>query len=136
MFSKSFYTLLAQHLNADGVLVTQATSPVFATQAFWSIANTLAATPSPYALDESLQILPYHVYVPSFGEWGFVLAAPRLAAWETIQVSVPTRFLDADALQSMHRFARDIAAVDAQVNTIHTHMLPKYYEQGWAKWFR
>jgi spermidine synthase len=137
LYSKSFYTLLAQHLSADGLMVTQATSPVFATWAFWSIANTLAATPSPYALDESLQIHPYHVYIPSFGEWGFVMAAPRLLAWDAIKAgSVPTRFLNAGALASMNRFARDIAAVDAQVNTIHTHMLPKYYEQGWAKWYR
>jgi spermidine synthase len=136
LFSQSFYTLLAEHLNADGLIVTQATSPVFATRAFWSIANTLAAVPSPYARGEFLQIHPYHAYVPSFGEWGFVIAAPHLAAWDTIKLSVPTRFLNAAALASMTQFASDIAAVDAQINTIHTHVLPKYYEQGWAKWYQ
>jgi spermidine synthase len=136
LYSKSFYTLLAQHLNADGLMVTQATSPVFATQAFWSIANTLAATPSPFALDELLQIRPYHAYVPSFGEWGFVMAAVHLPAWQGITVDVPTQFLDASAMASMPHFARDIAAVDAQINTIHTHVLPKYYEQGWAQWYQ
>ncbi len=135
LYSKSFYTLLAQHLSADGLLVTQATSPVFATQAFWSIVNTLSDVPSPYHLEETLQTLPYHAYVPSFGEWGFVIAAPRLRAWGDIRISVKTRFLDAEALAGMPSFARDIAAIPAEVNTIHTHHLPKYYEQGWAQWY-
>jgi spermidine synthase len=60
LFSRSFYTLLARHLHADGLMVTQATSPVFATQAYWSIANTLAAVPSPYARGYFLQVHPYH----------------------------------------------------------------------------
>jgi spermidine synthase len=136
LFSRSFYTLLARHLHADGLMVTQATSPVFATQAYWSIANTLAAVPSPYARGYFLQVHPYHAYVPSFGEWGFVIAAPHLAAWETINISVATRFLDTAALLSMTQFARDIAAVDAQINTIHTHVLPRYYEQGWSRWYQ
>ncbi len=135
LYSKSFYTLLAQHLNADGLLVTQATSPVFALEAFWSIATTLRAVPSPFQTNEFLQVRPYHAYIPSFGEWGFILAAPHLPAWDQIELSVPTRFLDSNTLQSMHGFPRDIAETETQVNTIHTHVLPKYYEQGWARWY-
>ena len=135
LYSKSFYTLLAQHLNADGLLVTQATSPVFALEAFWCIATTLGAVASPFQTDEFLQVRPYHAYIPSFGEWGFVLAAPHLPAWDRIELSVATRFLDNNALQSMDTFPRDIAAIETQVNTIHTHVLPNYYDQGWARWY-
>lgn len=135
LYSKSFYTLLSQHLNADGLIVTQATSPVFALEAFWSIAMTLRAVPSPVQTDEFLQVRPYHAYIPSFGEWGFIMAAPHLPAWDRIELTVSTRFLDPNALGSMDTFPRDIAAIETQVNTIHTHVLPKYYEQGWARWY-
>jgi spermidine synthase len=135
LYSKSFYTLLSQHLNADGLIVTQGTSPVFALEAFWSIVSTLRAVPSPTQIDEFLQVRPYHAYIPSFGEWGYIMAAPYLPAWDRIELSVPTRFLDANALLGMDVFPRDIAAIEAQVNTIHTHVLPKYYEQGWARWY-
>ena len=135
LYSKSFYTLLSQHMNADGLMVTQATSPVFALEAFWSIVNTLRSTPSPFQTDEFLQARPYHAYIPSFGEWGFIMAAAHLPAWERIELNVPTRFLDSNALLSMHTFARDIDQVETQVNTIHTHVLPTYYEQGWARWY-
>jgi len=39
---------------------------MFARDSFWCIAQTLKQA--------GLQTHPYHVYVPSFGEWGFVLA--------------------------------------------------------------
>jgi spermidine synthase len=46
--------------------VVQSTSPLFARRSFWSIAETLKSA--------GLNTYPYHVYVPSFGEWGYVLA--------------------------------------------------------------
>ena len=96
---------------------------------------TLRAVPSPVQTDEFLQVRPYHAYIPSFGEWGFIMAAPHLPAWDRIELTVSTRFLDPNALGSMDTFPRDIAAIETQVNTIHTHVLPKYYEQGWARWY-
>ncbi len=70
LYTKSFYRLIARHLNRNGIVTTQATSPFYAPDAFWCIANTLAETPvDPEALLR-FNIYPYHVYVPSFGDWG------------------------------------------------------------------
>ena len=135
LYSRSFYTLLTQHLNADSLIVTQATSPVFATEAFWSIAKTLRAVSSPFHLEEKLQVQPYHAYVPSFGQWGFVMAAAHLPSWDLIDLKVPTRFLDKDVLGSMIDFPPDISAIDVEINTILKHPLPKYYERGWSQWY-
>jgi spermidine synthase len=135
LYSKSFYTLLTQRLNADSLFVTQATSPVFATRAYWSIVATLRAVPSPLHRDERLQVRPYHTYVPSFGEWGFVMAGARLPTWDAIDVIVSTRYLDRGALRSMTHFARDVAEIETEVNTIHTHVLPRYYDAGWNRWY-
>ena len=66
LFTSAFYRLVQKHLTPQGLLVVQATSPMFARQSFWSIANTLKAA--------GMETWPYHTYVPSFGEWGFVLA--------------------------------------------------------------
>src|SRR5688572_21781610 len=67
LYSRSFYRVLHARLAPGGLAVVQATSPMFARQSFWCIAHTLASA--------GFDTRPYHAYVPSFGEWGFVLAA-------------------------------------------------------------
>lgn len=69
LYTTAFYRLVGQHLSEEGMLVVQATSPMFAPRAFWSIDETLRTA--------GFRTWPYHVYVPSFGEWGFVLAGRR-----------------------------------------------------------
>ena len=68
LYTTAFYRLLATHVSANGFIVVQSTSPLFARQSFWCIVDTLKQA--------GLQTCPYHVYVPSFGEWGFVLGGP------------------------------------------------------------
>ena len=77
LYTRSFYTDVSRRLAAGGILVTQATSPFFAREAFWSIAATLASVTSPYRRDQELSVTAYHAYVPTFGDWGFVAASPR-----------------------------------------------------------
>jgi len=65
LYTTAFYRLLSKHLSAQGLAVVQSTSPLFARQSYWCIVETLKQA--------GLKTYPYHVYVPSFGEWGFVL---------------------------------------------------------------
>jgi spermidine synthase len=58
-----------QHLAAGGYMVVQTTSPLIARRSFWTVVATLEAV--------GLATTPYHAHVPSFGEWGFVLAGRR-----------------------------------------------------------
>src|SRR3984893_17184817 len=67
LYTTAFYRAVSRHLSAQGFMVVQSTSPMFARDSFWCIAQTLKQA--------GLKTHPYHVYVPSFGEWGFVLAA-------------------------------------------------------------
>jgi len=55
-----------RRLAESGVAVIQGTSPLFARQSFWCIVKTLQSA--------GFQTTPYHAYVPSFGEWGFIIA--------------------------------------------------------------
>ena len=98
--------------------------------------HTLDDTPSPYELGGTLAVRPFHVYVPSFGDWGFVMASARPLDWSRARVEVPTRFLDAAALEQLRTFPPDSAEIDADVNTLETHRLVGYYERGWARWYQ
>lgn len=135
LYSRAFYTDLTRRLAAGGFLVTQATSPLFNREAFWCIAHTLESVPSPIVLGEGLHSLPYHVYVPTFGEWGFVMASPHPVFWERIDIPVRTRFLNAEILETLTQFPMDMAETDTEINTLQTHPLAYYYEQGWKRWY-
>ena len=77
LYTNSFYALLERRLAASGYAVVQTTSPLIARRSFWTVAATLEAV--------GLTVSPYHAHVPSFGEWGFVLAGhQRLAGWSTL----------------------------------------------------
>ena len=135
LYSLAFYTEAARHLTRDGILTTQATSPVYARKAFWSIAETLDVTPDPYQQGNTLTIQPYHAYIPSFGDWGFIMAAPRPLGWADIRLQGDLDFLEAATLSGMTSFPPDIAPLDVEKNTLQAHPLLKYYEEGWARWF-
>jgi predicted membrane-bound spermidine synthase len=53
-------------LKKGGIFVTQATSAFFATKAFWSIEKTIKSV--------FWNSVAYHRYLPSFWDWGFVMA--------------------------------------------------------------
>ncbi|MDO4781429.1 MAG: polyamine aminopropyltransferase [Candidatus Saccharibacteria bacterium] len=74
LYSWQFYRQIGTILTKDGVMVTQATSSFFSPNAFYMVANTVkSAQPGRHTA-------AFSVNVPSFGEWGFVLSAPRAEA--------------------------------------------------------
>ncbi|GIV43664.1 MAG: hypothetical protein KatS3mg035_0787 [Bacteroidia bacterium] len=76
LYSKEFFELVKKRLSASGVFCTQSTSPYFALRSFWCIHTTL---------DTVFDFVePYHVYVPSFGDWGFNIAFPYKISPRTI----------------------------------------------------
>lgn len=135
LYSREFYTSLVERLAAHGTLVTQSGSPVFARQAYWSIAATLEAVRNPLSPGETLSILPYHTYVPSFGDWGFVLAHMQPLRATPAALPEGLRFLNAELWPALQRFPEDTARVEAEPNSVITHALVSYYEEGWARWF-
>jgi spermidine synthase len=85
---------------------------------------------------EELQPLvthPYHVHVPSFGEWGFVLAAFGELAVDHFTVTVPTRFLDDRTLRDAFAFPLDLQPVEVEANTLDNPVLHRLYQRGWDR---
>lgn len=140
LYSRTFYRLLSHKLSRGGMIVTQATSPLYSHKAFWCIFNTFEAIENPLFANETasethrLEAKAYHAYVPSFGEWGFVMASNAPISWNSIKINVPNRFVNSEYIQSMGSFPEDMDHVDTEVNSIDTHIIKTYYEEGWDRW--
>ena len=124
LYTASFYRLLDQHLNAGGYAVVQTTSPLIARKSFWTVAATLESV--------GLQIAPYHAHVPSFGEWGFIVASRRPFRLPTA-LPPGLRFIDLAGLPTLFAFPPDMARVPAEVNRLSNQVLVQTFEDEWGK---
>ena len=122
LYSTAFYRAVARHLSLQGFIVVQSTSPMFARDSFWCIAQTLR--------EAGLQTFPYHVYVPSFGEWGFVLAGTHTyVPPKTIPAGL--RFLTPEGIPLLFQFPPDMAPLPMPANQLNTQVLVRTYENDW-----
>ncbi|MEO8153341.1 MAG: polyamine aminopropyltransferase [Rhizobacter sp.] len=124
LYTSSFYSLLDAHLSASGYAVVQTTSPLIARKSFWTVATTIEAT--------GLQTTPYHAHVPSFGEWGFILASHRPFRTPT-QLPAGLRFLTLAGLPSLMEFPPDMARVPTEVNRLSNQVLVQTFEEEWGR---
>jgi spermidine synthase len=136
LYSREFYAVLVERLAAGGGIVTQAGSPLYARQAYWSVVETWGATRNPYDPTGGLHVIPYHTLVPSFGDWGFVLSMAETPAPRNLALPDGLRYLTPQAWAAAQLFGGDTDRVAAQVNSIRDHALVGYYNAGWEKWFR
>ncbi|MYL72632.1 polyamine aminopropyltransferase [Halobacillus litoralis] len=135
LYTREFYSLVRNHLSPGGAAMIQATSPLFATEVYWTINETVAST--------GLYTENFHVDVPSFGNWGFIMASREPLEVEEVQFTVETEFLTEEVFQSMTVFGKDedgeILNGEGQVvklepNTlINPHLIQKY-EKAWRNY--
>ncbi len=128
VYSREFYGAIARRLARHGAMVVQATSPFFNPGAFWCIEKTIRSA--------GLQTLPIHGIVPSFGDWGFVIAARYRPDPERMKVTVPTRFLTPAVVASLPVFGRDLVPrPDLQVSTVDHPVVIDYYLDDYARFY-
>ena len=123
LFSLTFYKRLSEVLAADGWAVIQSTSPYVAPMAFWCVDRTLQAA--------GLQTAAYHVFVPSFGEWGFVAAGHAPYRLPT-HLPEGLKFLTVDNLPQIFDFPLDMRRVPTEVNRLDNQVLVRYFEKEWG----
>ena len=123
LYTVEMYRMLAGLLAEDGRLVVQAGSPFFAPDAYWSVERTVAAA--------GLATVPYHVDVPSFGDWGFVLAAHRPPRLALPADAPPMRFASPQVLRAAAVFPPDRARRDVEVSTLLDPVVLEYAASGW-----
>jgi spermidine synthase len=124
LYTTSFYRLIDQHLAASGYAVVQTTSPLVARKSFWTVATTLEAA--------GLATTPYHAHVPSFGEWGFIIAGRRPYRMPNT-LPEGLRFLSPADLPLLFDFPLDMARVPADVNRLSNQVLVQTFDDEWGK---
>lgn len=123
LFTTAFYSRVRSALRPHGAMVVQCTSPWVARKSFWCVDRTLRAS--------GFITEPYHLYVPSFGEWGFVLASVEpLPA----RLELPDRleFVNDASARDMFRFPPDMGPLPVEPNRLNNQMLVRYFEDEWA----
>ena len=120
LYTDTFYRRLVDRLMPHGAVAVQSTSPRLAPKSFWCIAETMRSI--------GLTVRPYHAAVPSFGEWGFMLAARRDFA---LPDDVPDglRYLTDEYLPSLFVLPADAARRDVEVNRLSSQALVRYYDE-------
>jgi len=126
LYSTAFYQTLRQRLRPGGLVVVQATSPYVARRAYWCVVHTLAAS--------GFSPVPYHAYVPSFGEWGYVLAQAQPGTWRPDGGPLPAglRFATPLVISQLRSFPPDMAEVPTEINQLNNQALVRYFEEEWG----
>lgn len=132
LYSTWFFKMARARLSENGVFATQATSPYHTRETYWCIYETLRAS-------GFHNLIPYHVNVPSFGEWGFIMASEKagLSSQLTYRKDVPVTFLDTYLVANMIHFARDMDNPrNLQPNRLDKPVLLDYFLDEWSTWQR
>jgi spermidine synthase len=125
LYTLSFFRLLRRLVAEGGAVVVQSTSPYVARRSFWCVVTTLEAA--------GFSTIPYHAYVPSFGEWGFVLAAlAPLAPGENYPSGL--RFLSGATFAAMRSFPPDMDRVPTEINRLDSQALVRYFDKEWSEY--
>jgi spermidine synthase len=122
LYTTAFYKAVARHLSTQGLMVVQSTSPMFARDSYWCIVETLKQA--------GLKTYPYHVYVPSFGEWGFVIASAHDYQSPTL-LPLGLRFMTVDGMPAMFQFPPDMSPMPMPPNRLNDQVLVRAYDQDW-----
>ena len=127
LYSNIFYRMLKSALEPEGMAVIQSTSPYAAPKSFWCIDSTIRSS--------GLTTRPYHNYVPSFGEWGYILAMPNV--FHTWYTEIPNglRYVNQITIEQMMNFPADMRTNQKlEPNRLNNQALVGYFEEEWGKY--
>ena len=124
LYSTEFYSLVKAHSAPGGRIVVQSGSPYFAPKSYWCIGSTLRSA--------GLAVTPYHVDVPSFGDWGFFLADQGAPPELHLRAPGPMRFLSESELSAAAVFPLDRQPLDMPPSTLMDPRILRYAQGEWA----
>ncbi|WP_153796035.1 polyamine aminopropyltransferase [Foetidibacter luteolus] len=127
LYSTAFYQLVKNTLAPGGYVVVQSTSPFVAPKSFWCVNETLRTV--------GFNTVPYHNYVPSFGEWGYIMATMEKANTALGNFSARLKYLNKETWQQMLNFPEDMKPHEIlAVNKLNNQALVNYFEEEWGKY--
>ena len=133
LYSHEFYTLCHRKLRPNGLIITQAGSPYFATNAYNCIDKTIQSA--------GFNTVKMHNQVLSMGEWGWILGTKNKALSSKILKAklqklefekIETQWINTEAMQLLTSFGKEFHNTQdtIEVNKIHNPVLYQYYLKG------
>lgn len=133
LYSREFYALLRNRLTFDGLLIQQSSSPSMAKEAFLMVGRTMAAA--------GFTAVPIHHPVPSFGDWGWWIAAHGERFNETglkehlrrdRRTMPDTRYITPELIRSSLYFGKGVLETERRdINTILDEKIFRAYRRAW-----
>ena len=125
LYTQKFYSDLYPLLSPEGFGVVQSTSPLVAPNSFWCVDKTLQSA--------GFHTFPYHCYVPSFGEWGFIIFGKK-PFHPSDKFVEGLKYLDQSTFTQMCQFPPDMAKREVETNRLDNQALVHYFESEWSKY--
>jgi spermidine synthase len=125
LYSLSFFKQLRSIMNRDSLMVVQSTSPLVARKSFWCVNNTLEAA--------GFLTSPYHTFVPSFGEWGFVIASTKPYN-QPLSYPQNLKYVSVETAKDMFHFASDMSQINTKIQKLDDQVLVRYFDEEWSKY--
>ena len=132
LYSFEFYSICRQRLKPNGLIITQAGSPFYASKAYYCIQKTMN--------EAGLYVLPIRNYVPTLGEWGWVIGTknrePEKFKKQLLGLdfkTINTEWINQERMKVITAFGKREFIVDTssiKVNKIHEPVLYHYYLNG------
>lgn len=114
LYSKEFYAMTYRSLKPQWIFVTQSSNAFFASKSMKSVENTIKSI-----YDNSKA---YHRFVPSFWDWGFIMARK----WKEIEDEFcENRFCET--------FDYEYDNIEAEINTLTDPKILEYYREWYRK---
>ncbi len=130
LYTNAFYRLLDRAMADEGIGVIQSTSPYVAKKSFWCVNKTLQSV--------GFETVPYHAYVPAFGDWGYILITRKSSFKSSFEV--PSQFpeglkyVNAEVAKTFPVFPQDMFVAVSDVNKLNNQVLVRYFEEEWANY--
>ncbi len=131
LYSVNFYARLKQLLSGDGLIAIQSTSPYHAKNSFISIGKTLSAA-------DFSHVQQYHDNVPSFGEWGWTIAAkmglsPLKRLKQLDELPIKHSWVNLDILTAAFIFPNNFYQDKDKIpiNILGSHTIYQLHQKAW-----
>ncbi|MBB1564795.1 polyamine aminopropyltransferase [Candidatus Gracilibacteria bacterium] len=118
LYSKEFYIGIFGTLKQNGIFVTQASNSFFSNKVLFSIEKTISGVFG--------NALAYHKYLPSFGDWGFVVSGKNIdISAEVLCPKMGCSYFDENYLEQTENLTE---------NTLASPRIIEYYGEGYRKY--
>lgn len=127
LYTKEFYRLCYNSLDAKGTFITQSGSPYYATKAFYCIDKTLKSS--------GFYTLPMHNQILTLGEWSWVIGKKEPISPKALShinlASLDLKWLNNNSMSALTSFGKPLVdTTGIKINTIFTPKLYLYYKEG------